>query len=127
MRSQQDENRGAILLVDDHPRTLLARADILMRRGFEVELASTIEQADSRWQPGRYVLVLFAVRNDLRRAAESCARMKQQRPRQMVGMLVAQKAELPPMDCPDLVWPEENVDYFLARVDTLADFAATPD
>jgi len=49
--------------------------------------------------------------------------MKHQRPRQMIGMLVAPEAELPPTRCPDLLWPEENLDYFLARVDTLADFA----
>jgi len=123
MPPEHIENRGTILLVDDRPRTLLAHAELLMRRGFEVELASTIEQAESRWRPGRYILVLFAVRKDLHRAAESCERMKHQRPRQMIGMLVAPEAELPPTRCPDLLWPEENLDYFLARVDTLADFA----
>jgi response regulator RpfG family c-di-GMP phosphodiesterase len=123
MSPEHIENRGTILLIDDRPRTLVARADILMRRGFEVELASTIEQAESRWQPGRYILVLFAVRKGLLRAAECCERMKHQRPRQMIGMLVAPEAELPPMHCPDLLWPEENLDYFLARVDTLAAFA----
>lgn len=123
MPLQQIENRGAILLVDDRPRSLVARAGHLMRRGFEVELASTIQQADSRWRSGRYILVLFAVRKDLRRAAESCKRMKQQRPQQMIGMLVAPEAELPLTHCPDLLWLEENLDYFLARVDTLADFA----
>ena len=49
--------------------------------------------------------------------------MKRQRRRQMIGMVVAPEAELPPMHCPDLLWLEENLDYFLARVDTLADFA----
>jgi CheY-like chemotaxis protein len=117
------ENRGAILLVDDRPRSLVARAEHLMRRGFEVELASTLEQAESLWRPGRYILVLFAVRKHLLRAAECCERMKQQPPRQMIGMLVAPEAELPPMHCPDLLWLEESLDYFLARVDTLADFA----
>jgi hypothetical protein len=116
------ENRGAILLVG-RSRSLVSRAEHLMRRGFEVEVASTIEQADSRWRLGRYVLVLFVVRKDLRRAAQSCERIKQQHPHQMVGMLVAPEAKLPPTRCPDLFWPEENVDYFLARVDTLADFA----
>ena len=90
-----------------------------MRRGFEVELASTIEQAESRWQPGRYILVLFAVRNDLRRAAESCERMKHQHPRQMVGMLVAPEAELPPMHSPDLLWPEELGYFSLALTPSL--------
>ena len=123
MPPEHIENRGTILLLDDSPQTLVDRADNLMRRGFEVELASTIEQAESRWQPGRYILVLFAVRKGLRRAAECCERMKHQRPRQMTGMLVAPEAELPPMHCPDLLWPEESLDYFLARVDTLADFA----
>lgn len=123
MLSEHIENRGTILLIDDRPRTLVARADSLMRRGFEVELASTIEQAESRWQPGRFILVLFAVRYDLRRAAESCERMKHRHPRQMIGMLVAPEAELPPMHSPDLLWPEEDLGYFLARVDTLADFA----
>ncbi len=123
MPPQHIENRGTILLIDDSPRTLVARAYNLIRRGFEVELASTIEQAESRWQPGRYILVLFAVRKGLRRAAECCERIKHQRPRQMVGMLVAPEAELPPMHCPDLLWPEDELDYFLARVDTLADFA----
>jgi response regulator RpfG family c-di-GMP phosphodiesterase len=123
MPPEHIENRGTILLLDDRPRTLIARADHLMRRGFAVELASTIEQAESRWQPGRYILVLLAVRRGLLRAAECCERMKQRDPRQMIGMLVAPEAELPPMHCPDLLWLEENVDYFLARVDTLADFA----
>ena len=123
MPPQPIANRGAILLVDDSPRSLVARAEHLIRRGFEVELASTIEQAESCWQPGRYILVLFAVQQGLLRAAECCERMKQQHPRQMIGMVVAPEAELPPMHCPDLLWPEENVDYFLARVDTLADFA----
>jgi DNA-binding NtrC family response regulator len=124
MPAKHIENRGTILLVDDRPRTLFARAEHLMRRGFAVDLASTIEEAESRWQPGRYILVLFAVRKGLLRAAECCERMKHQDRRQMIGMLVASQAELPPMHCPDLLWlEEENVDYFLARVDTLADFA----
>lgn len=123
MRAEHIKNRGVILLVDDRPRSLVARAEHLTRRGFEVELASTIEQAESRWRPGRYVLVLFAVRKHLLRAAECCERMRQQRPRQMTAMLVALHAELPPMHCPDLLWFEEDVEYFLARVDTLADFA----
>jgi response regulator RpfG family c-di-GMP phosphodiesterase len=123
MRLEHIKNRGAILLIDDRPRTLVARAEHLMRRGFEVELASTIEQAESRWRPGRYILVLFAGRKHMLRAAECCERMKHRRPRQMIGMLVAPEAKLPPTHCPDLLWPEEDLAYFLARVDTLADFA----
>jgi hypothetical protein len=123
MPPEHRENRGIILLMDDSPRTLITRAYNLIRRGFAVELASTIEQVESRWQPGRYILVLFAVRTGLLRAAECCERMKHQRPRQMTGMIVAPEAELPPMHCPDLLWPEEDLEYFLARVDTLADFA----
>lgn len=123
MSSQHIGYRGAILLVDDRPRSLVVRADKLMRRGFAVELASTLEQAESRWHPGRYILVLFAIRKGLLHAAECCARMKRQDPGQMIGMLVAPEAELPATHCPDLLWWEENLDYFLARVDTLADFA----
>jgi CheY-like chemotaxis protein len=123
MPAEHIENRGAILLLDDRPRSLAVRADKLMRRGFVVEIASTLEQAESRWQPGHYVLVLFAIRKGLLRAAECCARMKHRDPRQTIGMLVAPGAELPPTRCPDLLWLEEGLDCFLARVDTLADFA----
>jgi response regulator RpfG family c-di-GMP phosphodiesterase len=123
MRAEHIKNRGAIPLLDDRPRSLVLRADKLMRRGFRVELASTLEQAESRWQPGRYVLVLFAIRKGLLHAAECCARMKHQDPRQTIGMLVAPEAELPPTRCPDLLWLEESLECFLARVDTLADFA----
>jgi response regulator RpfG family c-di-GMP phosphodiesterase len=120
---RKESNRGTILLFDDTPQMRTARAEHLVGRSFRVQLASTAEQAEKLWQPNRYVLVLLAVRNNLGRAVQLCERIKREDRRQMVGMLVPPTTELPPTHCPDLLWPEEGLEYFLARVETLADFA----
>lgn len=115
--------RGAILLLDDTSQTRAVRAEHLTRLGFQVQTATAFEEAKRLWRRNRYVLVLFAVTRDLHRATEFCQEIKTEHPRQMVGMLVPPKSLLPPTRCPDLIWPEEELEYFLARVETLAYFA----
>jgi DNA-binding NtrC family response regulator len=121
--SRVSADRGAILLLDDTPPSRNARADHLVRRGFQVKLASGVSEAESLWQPDHFTLVLVAVRKNLRAAVEFCDRIKGEHPPQTIGLLVPASAELPATRCPDLIWPEDGLDYFLARVDTLADFA----
>jgi hypothetical protein len=95
-----------------------------MQRGFDVKLASAIPEAGSLWRPNHYVVVLVAVRRNILQAADFCVRIKGDDPRQSVGMLVPPNAVLPPTRCLDLLWPNEDLDYFVARVETLADFAS---
>jgi CheY-like chemotaxis protein len=116
---ERDRNhRGTILLLDDAPVKGVARARQLIRRGFHVVLAATIQQAESLWKPDHYIVVLVSMRKNLRHAVEFCNRIKKKYPQQTIGMLVSQNVELPPTRCPDLLWPEENPDQFLARVET---------
>ncbi len=122
-RSRVAASRGAILLLDDTGHSRNARADHLVRRGFQVKLASGVSEAESLWQPDHFTLVLVAVRKNLRAAGEFCDRIKDEHPLQTIGLLVPPMAELPATRCLDLIWPEDGLDYFLARVDTLADFA----
>jgi response regulator RpfG family c-di-GMP phosphodiesterase len=117
------KDRGIILLLDDSASKRTARAKLLMRRGLSVEVAASLERARELWRPGRYVVVLVAVQNDIRRAAEFCDEIQQKHPQQVVSMLVPIDRPLPGTQCRGLLWPEESLDYFLARVETLADFA----
>ena len=110
-------------MFDDAPAQGTSRAEHLIRRGFDVVFAATVEEAEALWRPRCYIVVLVSVHKDVRRAVEFCDRIKEENPRQTVGMLVSPEIEMPPTRCPDMLWPEENLDCFLARVDTLADFA----
>lgn len=115
--------RGVILLLDDSRLAGAARAEHLEDRGFQVRLASTVDEAEALWEADHFTLVLVAVKNDLVRAVEFCDRIKNEHPNQTIGLLVPGTADLPVTHCPDLMWPEEDINYFLARVDTLAAFS----
>ncbi len=115
--------RGAVLLLDDHPETRALRANKLIDCGFQVQPTSTIGEAKSLWQPDRYVIVLVCVRKNLGRAAAFCDRIKQDDPALPVGMVVPEGAKLPPTSCPDMLWPDEDLEYLIARVETLVAFA----
>lgn len=120
---RDDKDRGIILLLDDSTSKRRARAKLLVRRGLSVEVAGTVEQARELWRPGRYLIVLVAVHKDIRRAAEFCDEIQEKHPGQIVGVLVPINRPLPRTHCRGLLWPEEKLEYFLARVETLADFA----
>jgi CheY-like chemotaxis protein len=117
------KDRGIILLLDDSTSKRRARAKLLVRRGLSVEVAGTVEQARELWRPGRYLIVLVAVHKDIRRAAEFCDEIQEKHPDQIVGVLVSVNRPLPRTYCRGLLWPEEKLEYFLARVETLADSA----
>ena len=117
------KDRGIILLLDDSTSKRTARAKLLMRRGLSVEVAGTVEHARELWRPGRYLIVLIAVHKDIRRATEFCDEIQEKHPDQIVGVLVPINRPWPRTHCRSLLWPEENLEYFLARVETLADFA----
>ncbi|MGZ4817838.1 MAG: hypothetical protein ACXVZJ_04390 [Terriglobales bacterium] len=117
------KDRGIILLLDDSTSKRTARAKLLMRRGLSVEVAGTVEHARELWRPGRYLIVLIAVHKDIRSATEFCDEIQEKHPDQIVGVLVPINRPWPRTHCRSLLWPEENLEYFLARVETLADFA----
>ncbi len=115
---------GSVLLLDDIPCSPSPHAQALTRNGFKVHFAASLLEAERVWKKGAYSVVLVALTRELVRAAEFCDRIKEEDPEQMIGMLVPPDAELPPTRCPDLIWPHEDLEHFVARVRTLSELAA---
>jgi CheY-like chemotaxis protein len=117
------DGRCRILLVDDSAASRQRKADLLARHGYHVFCLATEEEACSLCRQQPFTLILVVDRKDPQRAADFCRAIRRQNPQQMIGLLLDPKRPVPVTDCPDLIWPDEGDDYFLARVETLTAFA----
>jgi hypothetical protein len=91
----------------------------LVRNGYEVVIADTIESAESQFLPHRYALVVVSLNGFGDAAAKLCHHVKDGDPRQLIALIFHPDQQLPATDCPTLIFTTEPDEYFLARVETL--------
>jgi len=91
-----------LLLVDANPGKRALRVKIMGKAGMEVDCASDAMAARVLWRANSYSLVLIDLRQDAESAAEFCAEIKTDRPRQAVAFLVGKPAYLSPSQQPEL-------------------------
>ncbi len=123
-RLARAHGHGRILLLDDSAASRRRKTELLSRHGYEVTSISTEEEAYTLCRKHDFGLILVDHRKDPQRAADFCQRIREERPHQMIGLLLDPDGALPLTKSPNLIWPDEDDDHFLARVETLAAFSA---
>ena len=91
-----------LLLVDANAGKRALRVKILGKAGVDVDCASDTSAARVLWRANSYHLVLIDLRHDAQGAAEFCAEIKTDSPRQAVAFLVGKPAYLSSSPSPEL-------------------------
>jgi len=99
--SRHSLRKNRLLLVDANPGKSALRVKIMGKAGIEVDCASDAIAARVLWRANSYNLVLIDLRNDAESAADFCAEIKTDSPRQAVAFLVGKPAYLSSSQQPD--------------------------
>lgn len=91
-----------LLLVDANAGKRTLRAKIMEEAGMNVDCAGDAGAARLLWHSRSYHLVLIDLRNDVQGAADFCAEIKTDSPRQAVAFLVGKPAYLSSSPNPEL-------------------------
>jgi CheY-like chemotaxis protein len=89
-----------VLLVDASPTMRDLRAEVMRKRGIEVDCASDISEARSWWRADLYNLVLINVGNELGHRDRFCEDIRSATPPQQVAFLVGKPDYL--VEAPDV-------------------------
>ena len=96
------------------------RSDYLRRNGYEVDCASGSDVALTLSRTRSYDVVLLAVDNDCGEIAALAHQLQKNNPNALVACLADCKKPVPHLPCDRMLWKGEPLEYFLARVETLA-------
>ena len=110
-----------LLLVDANAGKRALRVKIMGKAGLDVDCASDTSAARLLWRSNSYHLVLIDLRHDAQGAAEFCAEIKTDRPRQVVAFLVGKPAYLSPSQQPELPAETDPSEGWTEKVTMLLD------
>jgi response regulator RpfG family c-di-GMP phosphodiesterase len=114
-----------VLLVEGSSPDRERHLKTLEKNGYQAVTADTIEGARALFQPRKYNLLVVSLDGYGQEAADFCTEVKESDDRQIVALIFNPDQELPPTDCPTIIFTTEPDEYFLARVETLtAEYAA---
>jgi CheY-like chemotaxis protein len=91
-----------LLLLDGNAGKRALRVEIMGEAGLDVDCAGDTSAARVLWRANSYHLVLIDLRDDAKGAAEFCAQIKTDSPRQAVAFLVGKPAYLSSSPNPEL-------------------------
>ena len=118
-RMRQPRPVKRVLLVESPSSERDRHTQTLLRNQYEITAADTVEFARDLWRPQNFGLVLVSLNGFGSAAAGLCDEIKERDPRQVIAMIFHPDQELPPTECPTLIFTTEPDEYFLARVETL--------
>jgi len=110
--------RKRLLLVADNAGESGLRSEFLRRNGYDVDFANGAALALAMARTHSYDIVLMAVETPALKVLAS--KLQRLNPNATVGYLADCSKTLPPMPCSRMLWKGEPLEYFLARVETLA-------
>lgn len=94
LASRQPLTKRKLLLIDANAGKCALRARIMGKAGLDVDCAGNTSAARVLWHANSYHLVLIDLPHDAQGAAEFCAEIKTDSPRQAVAFLVGKPAYL---------------------------------
>jgi hypothetical protein len=100
--SREPLTKKRLLLVDGNAGKRALRVEIMGEAGLDVDCAGDTSAARVLWRANSYHLVLIDLRDDAKGAAEFCAEIKTDSPRQVVAFLVGKPAYLSSSPNPEL-------------------------
>ena len=112
------QTKHNILLITHRPDQLYDR--VLQANGYKVDLAGTIEKAQSLWQPGKYRLLLVELNGNLNDALRFCAEIKKSDPEQRFALMTSRMLDIQDNGCPDdVIMLQYNPELFVEKVSEL--------
>ena len=115
--------RKRLLMVANTRMDADRRAEFLRRNGFEVDCAVCSDDAIHLSRSHSYDVVVLALEGDCHVVADLATILQKTSPNAMVACLADCKKPVPPLPCDRMLWKGEPLEYFLARVETLAAIA----
>ena len=103
LASDRPPEKKRLLLLDADAGQCALRVKIMGKVGINVDCASDTSAARVLWQANSYHLVLIDLRRDPQGAAEFCAEIKTDSPRQAVAFLVGKPGYLSSSPNPELI------------------------
>lgn len=116
---RSEQHHKTVLLVETGSTSRDRHSRTLIRNGYDVVLAETIESAEREFAPSKYALIVVSLNGFGDAAADFCHHVKEYDPRQVIALIFHPDQQLPATDCPTLIFTTEPDEYFLARVETL--------
>jgi len=110
--------RKRLLFVGDRLGDAGLRSEFLRRNGYEVDFANGAAMALAMARTHSYDIVLMGVETPALKALAT--KVQRLNPNATVGYLADCGQVIPPMPCYRMLWKGEPLEYFLARVETLA-------
>ncbi|HVZ16010.1 MAG TPA: hypothetical protein VG897_02750 [Terriglobales bacterium] len=111
--------RKRLLMVANTRADADQRSEFLRRNGYEVDCASCGEIALALSQTRSYDVVVLAA-DDGHDVTFLAKAIQKSNPNAMVACLADCAKPVPPLPCHRMLWKGEPLEYFLARVETLA-------
>lgn len=116
---RSDRKAKDVLLIESPSSARERHAKTLVRNGYNVFTADTIEDARTQFAPQRFGLLVLSLNGFGEKGAQLCNEIKDVDGKQVIAMIFHPDQELPATDCPTLIFTTEPDEYFLARVETL--------
>ena len=110
--------RKRLLFVADRLGDAGLRSEFLRRNGYEVDFANGTAMALAMARTHSYDIVLMGVDTPALKALAS--KLQRLNPNATVAYIADCGQAIPPMPCYRMLWKGEPLEYFLARVETLA-------
>lgn len=115
-----------VLLVDTSHKKRDLRAEVLRKRGMDVDSAADIPEARSWWRPALYDLVLINMEKGLGQRDRFCDDLRSATPPQRLAFLVGQPEYLADLPNPDQESSPESRDEQVPMVSEKAALPADP-
>jgi CheY-like chemotaxis protein len=96
------------------------RSAYLRTRGYEVDCVSSADSALKMSRINSYDLVVLTIESECLSIQQTAHELQRLNPNSAVACLADCKKPIPPMPCDRLLWKGEPLEYFVARVETLA-------
>lgn len=110
--------RKRLLLVADNAGEVGLRSEFLRRNGYDVDFANGAAMAQAMARTHSYDIVLMAIECPALKTL--AAKLQRLNPNATVACLADCSKAIPPLPCSRMLWKGEPLEYFLARVETLA-------
>ncbi len=115
--------RKRMLIVANTPVDADQRSEYLRRNGYEVDCANNGAVALALSRTRSYDVVLLAVEGECGEITMLAHQLQKNNPNTLVACLADCKKPVPHLPCDRMLWKGEPLEYFLARVETLAAIA----
>lgn len=112
--------RKRVLILTDGISDAELRSSSLRSRGYEVDSVDCADAAIALTRSRSYDLIVIPLQCEKVCAEKLGRQLQRMNPNSMIACLADCKKPLPQLKSANLLWKGEPIEYFIARIDTLA-------